>query len=278
MTVTILDIRQAAQALELSGQALCVHASLRSFGWVEGGAESVINGLLAEGCTVLVPTFSWWFSARAPAGRYIPRNAYDYDRPPESWWEAERFYTPELSEVGEEMGIIAATLATMPSRVRGDHPISSFSAVGPKAQELIAGQQSLDVYAPLKRLATMGGLVVLMGVGLKRVTLLHLAEQMAGRNLFRRWARGRHGQVVEVAVGGCSEGFGNIEPFLQPLVRERIVGESLWRVLPAQETLEVAVKAIQEDPWLTHCGDPECERCASAVAGGPNLTGSSADT
>jgi len=60
------DIRQAVRDLGLAARPLCVHASLRSFGSVEGGARAVVDGLLAEGCTVLVPTFSWGFAVRPP--------------------------------------------------------------------------------------------------------------------------------------------------------------------------------------------------------------------
>lgn len=56
MTVSLEDIREGVRTLGLSGAALCVHASLRSFGWVDGGAAVVIEGLLAEGCTVMLRT------------------------------------------------------------------------------------------------------------------------------------------------------------------------------------------------------------------------------
>jgi len=60
--------------------------------------------------------------------------------------------------------------------------------VGPLAQQLISGQQPLNVYAPFRALAEAGGWVVLMGVGPDKLTLLHYAEQLAGRIPFRRWA------------------------------------------------------------------------------------------
>jgi aminoglycoside N3'-acetyltransferase len=39
MKVTTSDIRLAIRNLGLAGRPLCVHSSLRSFGWVEGGAQ-----------------------------------------------------------------------------------------------------------------------------------------------------------------------------------------------------------------------------------------------
>ena len=54
VAVTIETVRAAARELGLSSRPLCVHASLRSFGRVKGGAATIVDGLLAEGCTVLV--------------------------------------------------------------------------------------------------------------------------------------------------------------------------------------------------------------------------------
>lgn len=75
----------------------------------------------------------------------------------------------------------------------------------------------MNVCAPPKDVAEANGSVILMGVGLGTMTLIHLAERMSGRNLFRRWANGPGGQPMEVEVSGCSDGFGNLEQILSPL-------------------------------------------------------------
>jgi len=56
--VTTETIRAAVRELGLAGLPLEVHAALSSFGRVEGGAATVVDALLAEGCTVVVPTFT----------------------------------------------------------------------------------------------------------------------------------------------------------------------------------------------------------------------------
>lgn len=270
--VTAADIANAVRQLGLSGLPVCVHASLRSFGWVDGGAPAVVNGLLGEGCTVLVPTFSWTFAVRSPAKLRRARNGWDYDS-----WEASsagegRIFTADSNEIdAEDMGAIPASLVSMPHRGRGYHPLSSFSAVGPLAVQLVSGQEPLHVWAPLAALAEAGGSVVLMGVGLPEMTLLHLAEQRAGRSPFRRWANGADGEPIEVETGGCSGGFGKLAPALRPLQRECRVDCSRWLIFPASLTLEVVAAAIQADPMITHCGNPTCGRCRDAVLGGPLL-------
>jgi aminoglycoside 3-N-acetyltransferase len=270
--VTIEDIRQAVQNLSLSNEPVCIHASLRSFGWVKGGPLAVVNGFLAEGCTVVVPTFSYDLAVPPPVGMRPLRNGYNYDAIEEATPESSRIYTPKSAAFSREhMGAIPAAVLAIPRHVRGNHPLNSFAAVGPLAHGVISSQEPMNAYGPLEALAETAGSVVMMGVGLNRMTLLHLAEQMAGRNLFRRWANGPDGQPMEVEVGSCSEGFVNLEPILSPITFEAKVGTSVWRVYPVKKTLTIAAREIQASPNLTHCGDINCLRCRDAVLGGPIL-------
>jgi aminoglycoside N3'-acetyltransferase len=118
-------------------------------------------------------------------------------------------------------------------------------------------------------LADRGGFVLLIGVRLTSMTLLHLAEARAGREPFRRWANDPSGNVIEVQTGSCSAGFGAFEPALAPFAQETVVGASCWRAYSARETGAEAARAIETNPQITHCGDPSCELCRDAIAGGP---------
>ncbi len=279
MSVAMRDVYAAAHTLGLAGRPLCVHASLRSFGWVAGGAPTIVAGLLEAGCTLLVPTFSGDTFAVAPLPRQcLAQNGTSpgyYETLPQTLPGAARIYAPDTPDIDRaDMGAIPAAVLAMPGRVRGHHPLCSFAAVGPLADELVASQQPLHVFAPLRALAEAGGSVVLMGVGLTGMTLIHLAEQLAGRNLFRRWANGSDGQPMAVEVGGCSGGFGKFAPLLAPVMESTVVSQSRWRVYPAEETLERAAQAIRNEPMMTHCGRADCNRCDDAVLGGPILTSS----
>jgi aminoglycoside 3-N-acetyltransferase len=184
----------------------------------------------------------------------------------------DRVFSPNSADLSREyMGAVPAIVLAHPNHVRGNHPLNSFSAVGPLAEHLIEGQTPQNVYAPLTALAQAGGSVVLMGVNLERMTLLHLAEHQAGRNLFIRWANGPDGKPMAANVGSCSDGFGQFDPVLAPIMQTQQVGQSMWRVYPAADVIKLAAKAIQHNPQITHCDNPACERCNDAVQGGPAL-------
>src|SRR5688572_1045245 len=274
MSVQIDEIRAAVRAVDAAGRPIVVHASLRSFGHVHGGANTVVEGLLAERCTVLVPTFSQAYAVVPLPHERPARNGYDYARLPPAMPGTDRVFTVDSTEIDRDsMGAVPAAVLERPERQRGSHPLNSFSAIGPLAEDLIAGQALLDVYAPLRRLAELDGIVILMGVGLDRLSLLHLAEQRAGRRMFRRWANGPDGRPIEVERGGCSAGFVRFDPILRPFVKETQVGESRWQIYPAREALQAATAAIRQHPEITRCADPSCYRCEDAILGGPLLSG-----
>jgi aminoglycoside 3-N-acetyltransferase len=272
--LTTADVRTCIAGLGLSGGPVCLHASLRSFGPVRGGADALVDAFLEEGCTLLVPSFSFAFAIAPPAGAMrLRRNGWDGLRSPPA--APARVYDASSASVDSDMGAIARAVVRRDGRERGAHPLSSFAAVGALARELIAPQSAQAPFAPLATLAERGGSVALAGVGLTRLTLLHLAEQRAGRRPFQRWALGADGRPLMVAVGGCSEGFDRLDPALRPLERRATVGRSRWRVLPAAAALLAASGAIRAAPAITHCGR-RCVRCDDAMAGGPLPFGSRA--
>lgn len=231
----------------------------------------MVDAFLNGGGTLLVPTFAREaFAVTPPPPELRPgRNGTDYDALPTK--DTLRVFSPADDDVGTEMGAIPAEVLRRHGRERGNHPLCSFAAIGPEARPLTEHQTPTDVFAPLEVLARDGGFIVLADVGLDRMTLLHYAEQVAGRTLFRRWARLAGRAVAMVAVGGCSEGFGRFDDELRPIETRVTVGGSRWRVFPAQAAVEVAAAAIKRDPSMTSCGAPGCERCPDAVLGGPLL-------
>ena len=280
MTVGPRDLGRALRESGIENRPVCLHSSLKSHGRVEGGAATVVDAFLDAGTTLLVPTFGGSrYAVTAPPDLRPPRNGISYD----GWTDqgglpvdhaAAGFAGREFTTADNYtlMGAIPAEVLTRPGRQRGNHPLNSFAAIGPGAAELIRGQTPADVYAPLAALAGQGGLVVLAGVGLTSMTLLHYAEQVAGRVLLRRWALAG-GKVVMVAVGGCSDGFERFAGALGPTETTATVGRSHWRIFPAAAIVDIAAAVIRRDPDSTRCARAYCGQCADKALGGPLLEG-----
>lgn len=266
------DLRSACRTLGLSERPVCVHSSLRSFGEpIEGGPDALIEVALSEGMTLVVPTFTYECEVAPPKNGWRERNGMRQADPAPELFRQRMRYSVDMSHVSTEMGSLPKAVLRRPERVRGDHPLDSFAAVGPLAGQIIRDQTAEDVYAPLR--AAAGGFVLLIGVGLTRMTLIHMAEHLAGRELFRRWALRQDGEVIPTQVGGCSAGFSALEPVLEPLAQTHQVGASIWRAYPAAEVLSVAEKTIRSNPQITHCERAHCPRCDDAVVGGPLPSG-----
>lgn len=266
--ITKQQLTAAIRKLGLSGQNVCIHSSLRSFGdRLEKGPATVAEAFLGEGCTILVPSFSYEYQT-APDPQYMPeRNAYPYEGAPEL--EENGVYQADTAPVSKDMGAFPAYLVTREDSMRGGNPLNSFAAAGKNAAALVGGQSAKDVYAPFRELCRTDGFVLLLGVGLTRCTAIHYAEQQAGRELFVRWAKAPGGKTIPVQTGSCSEGFEAFAPVLAPAVRTVQVGESRWQVIRARELVRLCADAIRKNPGITHCGDPDCGRCNDAVRGGP---------
>jgi aminoglycoside N3'-acetyltransferase len=264
-------ILEAINKLGINDKSVCIHSSLKSFGYVEGGAKTIVQTFIDADCTVLVPAFSDMFEAYPPKHLRPERNgAGDY-----SYFENKEYGTPgifitDCNEITkEEMGIIPHTILNMDSRKRGYNPLNSFAAVGKHADTLVKNQTAEDVYAPLQELCNQNGFILLMGVNLDNATIIHYAEQVAGRKPFIRWANCLQGKAAVVSAGGCSDGFNSFSDMLKPIEKVVTVGKSLWRCFPASEMVEICSKAIIETPDITHCHNPYCDRCNDAVLGGP---------
>ena len=162
-----------------AGGTLLVHSSLRSLGWVCGGAVAVIQALqaaLGPDGTLMMPSHSTDISDPA-LWRHPPV--------PEDWWPVIRESMPPFDArvtPTRQMGAIPECFRSWPGAVRSAHPASSFAAAGPAAGELTAGhplEDSLGEASPIGRLVGRAGFVLLLGVGHSSNTALHLSERRA---------------------------------------------------------------------------------------------------
>jgi len=143
------------------GDIVGVHSSLSRFGCVEGGAEAVIDALLAvvgKSGSVVMPTYS--------------NNREQVPKTPEdealgiSWKSRILPYDPKTAPCWT--GRIPETFRRRPEALRGDHPTHSLAAIGPHASRLIQGWRSL---------LELDGSILLLGVTLAVCSSMHLAEE-----------------------------------------------------------------------------------------------------
>ncbi|MEO8394130.1 MAG: AAC(3) family N-acetyltransferase [Chloroflexota bacterium] len=161
------------------GRVLLLHSSLKSLGWVNGGAVAVILALEqvlgAEG-TLVMPTHT--------ADNSDPAN-WENPPVPESWWQTIRETMPAFDTALTPtfaMGVIPETFRKQTGVLRSDHPDASFAAWG-KHAHAITDDHSLPLVfgdqSPLARIYDLDGWVLLLGVGHGNNTSLHLAEVRA---------------------------------------------------------------------------------------------------
>ena len=263
-----MDFSKTIMGLELTGKPVCIHASLRSFGCRVNG---LLEAFLEAGCTGMVPAFSDMYEA-PPVPELMPaqNGAGDYSYFFEKEYEDSGVFTPGSNRLTvEEMGVFPQMVLHHPERLRGNNALNSFAAVGPVAQELIAGQTNEDVYAPLRELYAQDGYVLLLGTDLCSATAIHYAEQLAGRAPFVRWAKDENGSTIPVRAGGCSDGFEKLSELVGVFEKRVTVGASLWRCWRIRDLVDVCKDAFLKNPMVAHCGDPACSRCNDAAKGGP---------
>jgi aminoglycoside 3-N-acetyltransferase len=161
--------------LPVGGVAL-VHSSLRSLGWVAGGAQAVVDALLdvlGPTGTLIVPTHTGGLSDPA---------RWQNPPVPEPWWPVIRAEMPAFARDAtppQWMGAIAAAVVLRRDAQRSDHPQVSFAAIGADAAAIVEHHPLADGLgegSPLARLYERDGLVLLLGVTHGSNTSLHLAE------------------------------------------------------------------------------------------------------
>jgi aminoglycoside 3-N-acetyltransferase len=160
------------------GDTIIVHTSVRSLGWVNGGAVAYLQALmdvLTVRGTLVMPTQTSHISD--PAGwRHPPV--------PAEWVKEVRATMPAFDPARtptRRMGAAPELFRTWPGVLRSNHPSSSFAAWGRHAGTITShhGPQRIGEESPAARLYEVDARVLLVGVGYERNTCFHLAEYRA---------------------------------------------------------------------------------------------------
>ncbi|EZH65761.1 aminoglycoside 3-N-acetyltransferase [Bacillaceae bacterium JMAK1] len=175
-TSLVRDLRSIGVS---SGMTIIVHSSLKSIGWVVGGAVTVVAALqevLTEEGTLIMPTHS--------ADVSDPR---DWQNPsiPNEWIEEVMIEMPAYDPLRTPtfmIGAIPETFRTSPHVVRSNHPMHSFSVWGKNSAEVIKHHSlnhGLGEASPLSYIYDHEGSVLMIGTDYATNTSMHLGEHRA---------------------------------------------------------------------------------------------------
>lgn len=174
------EIIDALEKLGLEkGDNVMVHTSLSQFGYVCGGAQTVIEALIetvGSHGTIMMPTQSW--------KNLDPETGVHWDVDKEYWdiirenWPA---YDAKLTPTNT-MGAVAESFRSWPGAIRSSHPARSVAAWGKNALYLTENHDLSDIFgesSPLARLYKLDGKVLLIGIDYDKNTSIHLADVRA---------------------------------------------------------------------------------------------------
>jgi aminoglycoside 3-N-acetyltransferase len=174
---TVQSLVEDLHALGVAPAALLlVHSSLSRLGYVAGGAQAVVEALLAAvgpTGTIVMPAFS---SDLSDPCRWVAPPV------PESWWPVIREQAPAFDPAvtpTRSMGAIVNCFLRFPDVRRGAHPRDSFAAHGPAAARIVDDHPfayAMGEKSPLARVYELDGDVLLLGVDHGNNSSLHLAE------------------------------------------------------------------------------------------------------
>lgn len=168
MEVTRQDVARAVVELGIrKGQVVLIHSSMKSFGYVLGGPEAVIQGfldVLGEEGTLVMPTLS------------------------QKNWES--VYQDWYMDRPSDVGLLTEVFRKMPGVLRSNQATHSVAAIGAKAKWLTEGHTAYGPrygafgdYAfsrssPWQKMYDMDASIVFAGVNMVCNTMKHLVEYM----------------------------------------------------------------------------------------------------
>lgn len=164
MNITKQDIINGLLDLGLkSGDEIEVHSSLSSFGWVDGGAETVISALkevVGENGSIFMPALR--------LSKELPLTEKD-----KSFGITTKIQILTEDCEHSAMGVIADTFRKMPDTITNDG-IFRISAWGKSANEVKDG---------LQYLIHNGGKALMLGVDIYKLTAMHYVEDLLPDNI-----------------------------------------------------------------------------------------------
>ena len=239
-----------------NGDVVMMHSSLSALGPVDGGAETVIDGILdaigGEG-TLMVPVFrdSVWGDPANFANSDCDCDSQDGLCP---------------SQQPGFQGILTECLRQREGSLRSCHKTHSWVALGPAARRLLVGHRQTPAICgqgnPFEELVALNGRLLCLGVQVNTVTLWHYYEEMLQVPYVGHfWPRERHlnhcvsGVRIQYAFPGIMQDVCRAAGIL----KTGPVGKSTSGLFGAREFESFMATTMADDPYCMVLRPPDRE-------------------
>ena len=234
-------------------EVVMMHSSLSALGHVEGGAETVVDALL---------------DAVGPAGTLLAPAFRD-----SVWGDRAEFGNTDCGACPQRLcpsrqpgfqGVIAETIRRRPGALRSCHPTHSWVALGPAAEQLLAGHHRSATPCgpgnPFEELVAVDGCVLLLGVQVNSVTLWHYYEELLDvPYMGHYWPKERHlnhcvpGRRIQYEYPGIMQDVCRAAEVL----KTGPVGKSTSGLMRAREFDSFMATIMADDPYCLVLRPPD---------------------
>jgi len=215
-----------------------VHSSLSSFGYVEGGALTVIQALMQQVSrkgTILMPAFVQKIDGR-----------------PASYTERKKVW--DIWKSSSDSGLITETFRKMSGVIRSDHPTYSICAWGKGAKEAVIGhktaygrpspwdERAFGIGSPWDWMYKHNTHYLLMGVDFRACSMLHYVQSLYAE------LNGLYGENPPQwpQINGWMK-VGNLLRE-RGLVNQTKVGNSVWYHIRTEALVDESLKILIDNP------------------------------
>jgi aminoglycoside 3-N-acetyltransferase len=237
--LTQRDIEAGLRQLGLGqGDIALMHSSLASMGWVEDGANTVLNALLnvlGPAGTLVVPIFG-------------------------------------------DLGVLTQIVENHPHAVRSIHPLAAVAAIGKEAAAICRDHWRAELAhgpdTPYACIADLGGWVLLLGVDQDRSTTLHTVEEL----LRLPYLRTTEEKTFETPSGpvtrswplfpGPHRDFIGSDALLRASGKMTVgrIGSAVARLIRSRDLIDILVAHGRTNPAWALCNNPNCADCVAQLA------------
>jgi aminoglycoside 3-N-acetyltransferase len=234
--ITKEDIRVDLRQLGLREHDIVFfHSSLSSIGYVDGGADTVIDAfvdVVGEGGTVVVPT----------CVQYVDGVRASVE---------ERRMVWDINGSPSDMGQITETLRKRTTSVRSDHPCENVCAIGKLAEEITEGHKNAygrwspwgeDAYgigSPWEKLYQYNTHYLLLGVDFHVCTIFHYAQAVYLEENMKKVGESSWPEFDFIKMGRRLE--------QQGLVRFGHVGKAKVRAMRSRPMVDAVIQHLKNE-------------------------------